>query len=110
MVDYCFFLSHPFFSAGDMCSLGKVSDKHQYLLGRYPCRHKQHRSDQSLSQHGIRLAIMRGWHPDACPLPPCVLAPQDPPASPPLCHLHCHHGDQRLSPSCGVRLSCLSVV
>lgn len=93
-----------------MCSLGESLDKLQCLSGGCPCRRQQHRSGQSLSQHGVRPAVLRGWHPHACPLPPSVLAPQDPPTPPPLCHLHCRHGDQRLSPSYGVRLSCRLVV
>lgn len=60
-----------------------------------------------MSQHGVCPVVLRGWHPYSCPLPPSLLTPQDPPPPPPLCHLHRCHGDQWLSPSCGVRLSCM---
>lgn len=99
-----------------MCSVGKSDDKFQWLAGersrgragRQTLQH--HPGGQSVYQHGVRAAVVRGWNPHHRPLPQSVLASQDPAAPPPLCHLHRCHGVQRLSPSCGVRLSCGGVV
>lgn len=94
---------------GGMCSLGKSLDKLQRLGVWRPYGCQQHRGGRSVSQHGVRPAVLRGWHPHPRPLPPGVLAAQDSPAPPPRCHLHCCHGDQWLSPSGRVRLNCILV-
>lgn len=87
-------------SSGDMRSLGDVWLQCQQLLGR---RLQWHGHPRSVSQHVLRLAIVCSGNPHTGTLSPRVLVPQDHAACPPLCHLHSHHGNQRLSSSCGVR-------
>lgn len=63
-----------------------------------------------MSQHGVRPALLCGRHPHSRALPSRVVTPQDPPAPPPLCHLHGCHGDQRLPSSCRVSLELSSIL
>lgn len=95
--------------------MGEGGDKLQPVRRRRPCRgrdrgrsNERYHGGRGWSQHGICSLVLCGRHPHRRPLPPRLLAPQDPSAPPPLCHLHSCHGNQRLPPSCGVRMCLLS--